>query len=144
MLMKWFKQVRHCWLSKPTVRVSYSLPDSKVFPKYYNSKTFFKDINWTDWNAVVDGFEQRYVGWYFDKMHGGDSSSADILVQHLDPIRQHVLPISKHTCDASKGHKPKRRAEKSARRRRQQRKIYPRGGTISLTRMWADTSAGSK
>ncbi len=58
-------------------RITYALPDPAVFNKFYNRDILFKDVDWTDWNAVIDGFQKRYELWYFDHLVGGDASYVD-------------------------------------------------------------------
>ena len=49
-------------------KITYALPYSSVFSKYYNKNMEFKDVDWSDWNMVVDGFKSRIVGWYFEPL----------------------------------------------------------------------------
>src|SRR5262249_34973984 len=59
-------------------RIIYPLPSPSVFKKFYNRDVLFKDVVWTDWNAVVDGFMRRFEGWYFSNMSGGHSSYLEL------------------------------------------------------------------
>jgi hypothetical protein len=78
MTLKRIRRTITRWFEKPSKRFSYSLPDAKIFSKWYNWETLFESVDWNDWNAVVDGFQKRYDGWYFNKMMGGHSSYLDI------------------------------------------------------------------
>ena len=49
-------------------RIKYALPKPAVFSKYYNKDTSFKDVNWSDWDSVVDGFQSRFINWYFEPL----------------------------------------------------------------------------
>ena len=54
-----------------TARIVYALPDISVYKKFYNQGEFFHDVDWNNWNSVVNGFEARFEKWYFDHMTGG-------------------------------------------------------------------------
>ena len=58
-----------CSRKKPEgIKITYALPKSNIFSKYYNKDIEFKDVNWSDWNIVVDGFKSRIIGWYFEPL----------------------------------------------------------------------------
>lgn len=59
-------------------RIDYALPHAQVYKKFYNQDEFFHDVDWQDWNAVVDGFETRFEKWYFQHMAGGHASYLDL------------------------------------------------------------------
>jgi len=58
-------------------KVIYALPDHNIHSKFYNKDTEFKDVNWECMNSVVDGFQMRFISWYFDFLKGGDQSYID-------------------------------------------------------------------
>jgi hypothetical protein len=58
-------------------RIVYSLPCDSVFRKFYNKDILFRDVDWKDWDGVIDGFRNRFGKWYFDKIAGGDASYVD-------------------------------------------------------------------
>ena len=58
-------------------RIVYHLPSGTVYKKYYNKDSYFADVDWEDWAAVVDGFESRFKNWYFGQFHGGHASYVD-------------------------------------------------------------------
>jgi len=60
------KLIKSLFKKPPAGRIGYELPNPAIFSKRYNATTFFKDVDWTNWNAVVDGFERRFAIWYFD------------------------------------------------------------------------------
>jgi hypothetical protein len=43
------------------------LPSSR-FSKYYNKDVLFANVDWSNWSSVVDGFEARFVDWYFEPL----------------------------------------------------------------------------
>src|SRR4051812_22924674 len=59
-------------------RIVYALPDIGVYKKYYNQDKFFQNVDWANWDAVVDGFETRFEKWYFNHMAGGHASYVDL------------------------------------------------------------------
>lgn len=56
----------------------YALPKATVFRKYYNRHQFFDEIDWSNWNEVVDGFEDRFDKWYFTQMRAGHGAYVDL------------------------------------------------------------------
>ncbi len=58
-------------------QITYALPCPAIFSKFYNIDTKFKDVDWDDWRAIVDGFTKRFTDWYFVRMAGGDFSYLD-------------------------------------------------------------------
>jgi hypothetical protein len=64
----------------PTVshrRVIYALPDPRIHSKFYNKDARFKDVDWGCWSSVIDGFQERFTGWYFDFFKGEHQSYVD-------------------------------------------------------------------
>jgi len=57
-------------------QIIYALPSP--VQKFYNIATLFRDVDWSDWQAVVNGFQKRFTEWYFARMAGGDSSYLDL------------------------------------------------------------------
>lgn len=55
-------------------KITYTLPDPKKFPKYYNKDYYFEDIDWKCWDSVIDGFRQRFIEWYFEFLKFGHAS----------------------------------------------------------------------
>lgn len=65
--------------SCPTAaQIVYSLPDAAVYRKFFYQGKFFDEVDWGDWLAVVDGFEQRFDKWYFAHMSGSHASYLDL------------------------------------------------------------------
>jgi hypothetical protein len=58
--------------------IHYCLPAPAVYRKFYNQEQFFDAVDWSNWDAVIDGFERRINGWYFDHMRGGHASYLDL------------------------------------------------------------------
>jgi hypothetical protein len=77
MILRWIKKLFVSRSPSPG-RIIYSLPSSAVFSKYYDRDIPFKDVDWTNWSAVVDGFYKRFDAWYFQNMVGGHSSYVDL------------------------------------------------------------------
>jgi hypothetical protein len=50
------------------MRVTYELPNTRVFSKFYNRDTAFDAVDWSAWLPVVDGFHRRFSGWYFEPL----------------------------------------------------------------------------
>jgi hypothetical protein len=79
--MNLFKRIKLFLKRQPTsisaAKIVYPLPDATVYKKYYNQDELFHDVDWGNWNAVVEGFEARFVKWYFDHMPGGNASYID-------------------------------------------------------------------
>ncbi len=48
-------------------RIAYALPAS-AFRKCFNRDAMFDAVDWTQWQAVINGFQHRFVGWYFDPL----------------------------------------------------------------------------
>lgn len=48
-------------------RIVYLLPDTGL-KKCFNLERLFSDINWGDWQEVIDEFEKRVAGWYFHRL----------------------------------------------------------------------------
>jgi hypothetical protein len=63
--------------TRGTKQIVYSLPDA-VFRKYFNQDEFFDRVDWSDWKAVVDGFEKRFDKWYFAHLQGNHASYVDL------------------------------------------------------------------
>jgi hypothetical protein len=63
---------------RPAGQVVYSLPNAAVYRKFFNRDQFFDEVDWSDWKAVIDGFEQRFDKWYFASMSGGHASYVDL------------------------------------------------------------------
>lgn len=62
---RWLRKII-CGQGKASVqRIQYALPSSNVFRKRYNKDVFFDEVDWSDWTAVVNGFQSRFVDWYF-------------------------------------------------------------------------------
>ena len=55
-------------------KITYDLPDPRIFSKYYYKGYHFKDINWECWDSVIDCFRQRFIEWYFEFLKFGDAS----------------------------------------------------------------------
>jgi hypothetical protein len=49
-----------------------------VYRKFFNRDAYFDQIEWTDWESVVDGFEARFRRWWFEPLTGGHSSYLDL------------------------------------------------------------------
>lgn len=64
-------------MHQETQRIIYSLP-TKGISKFYFRGASFADMDWADWEAVVDGFQARITEWYFERMAGNDSSYVDL------------------------------------------------------------------
>ena len=75
------KRIRSFFKRRPKVgsatRIVYALPDVAVYKKFYHRDKFFHDIDWSDWDTVVNGFEARFVKWYFEHMLGEHASYID-------------------------------------------------------------------
>jgi hypothetical protein len=62
---KWLRKII-CGQGKASMRrIQYALPSSSVFRKRYNKNVFFDEVDWSDWAAAVNGFQSRFVDWYF-------------------------------------------------------------------------------
>lgn len=46
-------------------RIIHNLPDPHVYRKFYCDGKYFDEMNWKDWDAVVEGFRSRVRDWYF-------------------------------------------------------------------------------
>jgi len=75
-LFSWLKRIFNKSAPK-SQRIIYCLPNTG-FEKYYYKGVLFKDVNWSEWKDVIDGFQKRFEGWYFGNMAGGDSSYLDL------------------------------------------------------------------
>ena len=68
MLGRWIHKLKALFKKPPSGRIAYNLPDPAVFSKWFNYRTEFRNVNWTQWNNVVDGFHERFTEWYFNRM----------------------------------------------------------------------------
>ncbi|MFZ5865411.1 MAG: hypothetical protein ACOYXY_05995 [Thermodesulfobacteriota bacterium] len=50
---------------EPQPRIIYNLPDENIYPKFFCDGQYFHEMNWKDWDAVVEGFRSRVRDWYF-------------------------------------------------------------------------------
>jgi len=50
------------------MKITYALPCSAIFSKMYNKDTTFDSVTWSDWRKVVDGFQSRFIDWYFNPL----------------------------------------------------------------------------
>lgn len=48
-------------------RIAYALP-SAAFRKCFNRDVMFDTVDWTQWQTVINGFQHRFVAWYFDPL----------------------------------------------------------------------------
>jgi hypothetical protein len=65
--------------SAARVEIVYQLPVSSVYRKFFNRDIFFQDVNWEDWLGVVDGFQRRFDGWYFENLQRGHAAYMDLV-----------------------------------------------------------------
>lgn len=75
MSFRWLQYLKSFFKKPPRGHIVYSLPNPAVFSKLYNYKTEFQHVNWTQWNDVVDGFQDRFTEWYFRRMPIPDHGS---------------------------------------------------------------------
>lgn len=50
------------------MRLIYRLPEPTVYKKFYNKSLRFDQVDWSDWEAVIDGFRLRFEGWYLEPL----------------------------------------------------------------------------
>lgn len=50
------------------MKLIYKLPEPTIFKKCYNKSSLFDEVDWSDWESVVDGFRLRFEGWYFEPL----------------------------------------------------------------------------
>jgi hypothetical protein len=67
-MVRWIRKIFSSRNKAQGTRITYQLPCPTIFSKYYYKGTLFQDVDWSDWDSVVDGFQSRFVKWYFDPL----------------------------------------------------------------------------